>query len=406
MKANHVSVFFWSLISFFCLSACTPEEDVDCVVAQRTVLVYVAADNDLLSFAFDDLKEMKEGMRNIKESDLHLLAYVDTGSSARLVNFVNVGGEVQEEIIREYGDRNSVGVTEMREVFNDVFANPAFLAESYGLVFWSHADGWIPYENPSTRWIGVDKTGNKDYRMNLADFVQVLQESPHLDFIFFDACFMLSIEVAYELRHYTDFYIASPTENPGPGAPYNVLVPLMYADNAAYRMADANFRYYQGLYNDGIGISNNNWTGGVSCGVLCSSELDNLAFLTDQLLSSFSSGDVADLRNAVFDCDRRYSSHVGYYDLEGMMKLLLDNDDFQVWKNTYSSSLCSYYTTPMNFSQYAGMFSMEESNGATNYIPDESAPTDVDAYCSLSWYKDALSKLAWERYGKVNSARP
>ena len=113
MKANHVSVFFWSLISFFCLSACTPEEDVDCVVAQRTVLVYVAADNDLLSFAFDDLKEMKEGMRNIKESDLHLLAYVDTGSSARLVNFVNVGGEVQEEIIREYGDRNSVGVTEI-----------------------------------------------------------------------------------------------------------------------------------------------------------------------------------------------------------------------------------------------------------------------------------------------------
>ena len=48
---------------------------------------------------------------------------------------------------------------------------------------------------------------------------------PHFDFIMFDACFMMSVEVAYEVRNYTDYYIGSPTENPGPGAPYDKVVP-------------------------------------------------------------------------------------------------------------------------------------------------------------------------------------
>ena len=160
-----------------------------------------------------------------------------------------------------------MGVDETREVFADVFSNPDFLAEGYGLIYWSHADGWIPYGQASTRWVGQDK-GDGDHRMNISELVSVLEGAPHLDFLMFDACFMASVEVAYELRGFTDYYIGSPTENPGPGAPYERLVPLMAADQAAVEMSKAYFAAYEEIYNGGIGISNNNWTGGTSICVM------------------------------------------------------------------------------------------------------------------------------------------
>ena len=51
--------------------------------------------------------------------------------------------------------------------------------------------------------------------MNIEDLKSVLQKAPHFDFIMFDACFMQSVEVAYELRDYCDYYIGFPAENPG-----------------------------------------------------------------------------------------------------------------------------------------------------------------------------------------------
>ncbi len=35
------------------------------------------------------------------------------------------------------------GWAETLEVFNDVFKNSEYRAESYGLIYWSHGDGWI-----------------------------------------------------------------------------------------------------------------------------------------------------------------------------------------------------------------------------------------------------------------------
>ena len=55
-------------------------------------------------------------------SDMHLLVYIDTGFP-RLIEIENKGGTVVETIVKEYEDRNSCGVAETQEVFNDVFGN-------------------------------------------------------------------------------------------------------------------------------------------------------------------------------------------------------------------------------------------------------------------------------------------
>ncbi|WP_288316326.1 clostripain-related cysteine peptidase [uncultured Mediterranea sp.] len=383
------------LLSLLALASCDKEEAPEPSSYKRTVLVYIVADNNLLSgFAEKDLAEMKEGMAQVSDGTLHLLVYIDTGSSPRLVELKKQNGQVVEDVVRTYDDRNSVGVDETREVFADVFSNPDFLAEGYGLIYWSHGDGWIPYGQASTRWVGQDN-GDGDHRMNISELASVLEGVPHLDFLMFDACFMSSVEVAYELRSFTDYYIGSPTENPGPGAPYERLVPLMAVDQAEVEMSKAYFAAYEEIY-DGTSPTNTNWTGGVSICVMRTDALEALATLTAQLLPA-EVVDIAALKKAVFDYDHDGwgRDYVGYFDLKQLMEQVLDDASYATWTQAFDAAIAYWSTTPKNYSQFVGMFSMEGANGITHYIPGSSTQRDA-AYHSMKWYQDAgLEKLGW-----------
>lgn len=391
---KHWFLFPLLLLSLL-LTSCHKDDEPQTTPYRRTVLVYLAADNNLSSFALEDLAEMKEGMAQVSDGMLHLLVYIDTGSSPRLVELKKQNGQVVEDVVRTYDDRNSVGVDETREVFADVFSNPDFLAEGYGLIYWSHGDGWIPYGQASTRWVGQDK-GDGDHRMNISELVTILQSVPHLDFLMFDACFMASVEVAYELRSFTDYYVGSPTETPGPGAPYQVLVPMMVADQAAIRMSNSYFAFYEGIYTGKTPTVDGPWTGGVSICVMRTDALESLAALTAQLLPE-EVVDIAALKEEVFDYDHKGGGrdYVGYFDLKQLMEQVLDDASYATWTQAFDAAIAYWSTTPKNYSQFVGMFSMEGANGITHYIPGSSTQRDA-AYHSMKWYQDAgLEKLGW-----------
>lgn len=392
---KHWFLFPLLLLSLL-LTSCHKDDEPQTTPYKRTVLVYIVADNNgLASYAQEDLAEMKEGMAQVSDGMLHLLVYIDTGSSPRLVELKKQNGQVVEDVVRTYDDRNSVGVDETREVFADVFSNPDFLAEGYGLIYWSHGDGWIPYGQASTRWVGQDK-GDGDHRMNISELVTILQSVPHLDFLMFDACFMASVEVAYELRSFTDYYVGSPTETPGPGAPYQVLVPMMVADQAAIRMSNSYFAFYEGIYTGKTPTVDGPWTGGVSICVMRTDALEPLAALTAQLLPE-EVVDIAALKEEVFDYDHKGwgRDYVGYFDLKQLMEQVLDDASYATWTQAFDAAIAYWSTTPKNYSQFVGMFSMEGANGITHYIPGSSTQRDA-AYRSLKWYQDAgLEKLGW-----------
>lgn len=406
MKCKLHTLLCLSLL--FVFSACGQDDDpIPPLEGNRTVLVYIVADNNGLeesynnaNFATRDIDEMMQGMKSVDTSVFNLLVYLDANDTPSLFRITkDKKGKVTKEIIREYEEQVSTDVSVMNKVMQLAFSN--YPADSYGLVYWSHGEGWIPYPlsaKASTRWIGQDR-GEGDDRMNISDLQTVLDAAPHFDFIMFDACFMMSVEVAYELRSYTDYYIGSPTENPGPGAPYHKIVPLMFRPNAAVNMAMEYFNYYEANYDDGIGNENSNWTGGTSITVLKTNELENLAAATNQVLSGVSSVDNIALRNKVFNYDKRFT--VGYYDMQDIVEELTDAESFAIWKKTFDSAKVYWNTTPKNYSMsvpsiYLGMFSMEGTNGVTHYIPDSSKPAAAAAYRSTAWYEAAgLSKLGW-----------
>ncbi len=401
---NFIYTILFSLLAT-CLHACSEKDDPSpqSQYIDKTVLVYMAADNNLANFSHTDLGEIKQGMTQMNGKNIRLLVYQDTGSSSKLIELKNEKNDVVETIVREYQTpRNSMGVDEMKEVFADVFGNKDYQAHNYGLVFWSHAEGWIPYPLKATtasRWVGQD-IGSGDKRMNIDDFVQVLKTAPHFDFILMDACFVQSVELAYEIRTFADYYIGSPTETPGPGAPYDKLVPAMFQTNdAALAMAEAYFKVYETLYNGGVGLSNDNWTAGVSMSVMKMDELDALASVTSQTLHADANVDCASLRGNVFNYDRRpktSASHVGYYDFVGMMEIIsVDENAFLTWKKQLDATLPFFKTTAKNYSSSGGIFSMNGANGVTHYIPGKSDIADA-AYKQTGWYKAVgLSKMGW-----------
>ena len=97
----------------------------------RTVLVYIAGDNSLRSFATEDLAEMTEGMQSVDDNSYNLLVYIDTGSSPKLIRLKkDKKKNVVQEVIATYEGRNSVDVSKMKEVINTAFSE--YQAQSYG----------------------------------------------------------------------------------------------------------------------------------------------------------------------------------------------------------------------------------------------------------------------------------
>ena len=88
--------------------------------------------------------------------------------------------------------------------------------------------------------------------------------------------------------------------------------------------------------------------------------------------------------------------HVGYYDFSQMMKVLLDDETYMVWKQVFDVSITYWKTTEKNYSQFVGMFSMKGANGVSHYIPLSLDSEATAAYRSTAWYAAAgLDKMGW-----------
>lgn len=397
MKKLFKTLFF--SLSFLCI-ACGGEDEPTPPAKkqpQRTVLAYIVSDNSLSYFSDSDINEMLEGIKSVDTQVNNLLVYADSNTTPVLYRITkDKKGNAIKEIIREYDEQVSTSPQVMKEVCNTIFTN--YPAQSYGLIYWSHGEGWKPMPLAATRWIGQDKgDGTTDYT-NIDELKQVLASVPHLDFLLFDACFMMTVEVAYALRDEADYIIASPTEIPGPGAPYDVLVPAMFKKEGSIKIAQAYYEHYNALYDSGKNNSDNYWTAGVSIAALKTSALSALAQATNQALSKATSINLPAIKSNLYDYDQRPKSsslYVGYYDMVQLMQALCTESDFATWKIAFDSAMAYYQSTPLNYSSYAGMFSMEGTCGLSHYLPTGNTSLNA-AYAQTDWYSAAsLDDWGW-----------
>ncbi len=424
---NFLRYFYLLTLSLVICCSCSkgddpepPKPDPDPTVkGHRTVLAYFVADNNLERFATSDLLEIEAGLKKsgIDLTKDQLVVYLDDKGLPRLFKYCldkNRNLVADSIPIFDNPEDNKKELTSTDpEVISHVIKRVVakFPAEHYGMIYWSHGDGWKPSTlkyaqrslNPLSH-VGADQNNGKELsskRTDIPDLSKALGSFPKkLDFLFFDACFMLSMETAWDLRDHTECIIGSPTETPGPGAPYDhVMVSMLSSsDFSANSFSEIYFNYYNAMYNGGSGSTDDHWTAGVSIGVIKTDALEDLARFCALLARD---GDrLQDTgKPQALDYDKRRGTYVGYFDMVGLYEHMIKSAaDYTEWLSLYNKAVPYFKTTPKNYSSTVDMFDMTGAHGASVYYPSTSysAMSLNSAYRKTSWYEAAgLSCLGW-----------
>lgn len=202
-----------------------------------TIMVYMAADNDLESAAIEDLNEMENGLLS---QEITVLALVDRStdydetngnwSDTRLFK-ISYDENDDTQIISqrlscpplgltvETDQELDMGNSTVLEKFID-FGKEAFPAEHYALIMWGHGTGWRGQENNTgnkARAFAVDDRSGTC--MKLTDFATAISNKG-LDVIGFDTCFGITMETICETKNASSYIVGTPGLSPNSGWNY------------------------------------------------------------------------------------------------------------------------------------------------------------------------------------------
>lgn len=323
-------------------------------IANRSVLAFLAAENSLSRFAIEDLMEMVEGAQQIPDNN-HLLVYVDDTKYPRIYeigrNEIGIADTLRVMSFEE--DLDSADPATLEMALN--FMKENYNAEEYGLIMWSHGDGWIP-GSKRTRYIGIDNNRNSDNDsgsfLGIDGFKEAIINSVgYLELAFFDACFMMTAEVAYELRDCCHYMVGSPCEIPGPGAPYHMVVPTLFADDLSRgQIAETYYQYYQDLI-----ASNHGSYGAILTTVNCSA-MEDFADVTAKMAAKyFQIGAKISSRGWVqYGFGETVYGHERenmYLDVKQVMHDTLNGEDYKEWLDAFSKVVLSFSATEFWYSE-------------------------------------------------------
>ena len=445
-----VAMVFFALVALTGMS-CSHDDDSDPAPepwttekAERTVLVYMAGENNLTvyngyRYLQHDFNEMLEASRFLTDTQ-RLLVFVDSLSG-------NVSDDIPKGtpiIVELHGGRvypvkryptefYSCDPKRFHEVLKTMIDTAD--AESYGLVLWGHASGWLVSNDTiadpirgGQRAYGLDygtdgKLGDPKW-MNITQMARALEglrkdtvANPiQFEFIFSDCCNMMCAEVGYELRKATKYLIGSPAEIPGDGAPYQKIIPEMYKNGEAlYKgIIDTYFNYYLNVdshlfYNNNVGDLSGY---SLPLSVIDTRYVANLAEATRDVLPTF-------IPQYPLYCDPYGSGkHIGFYfqfsyndifyrmmhDMRATMLTYLSAEDFEKWDAVYRLAV-PYYRMSMKW-----MTIYEIDNYFNSFMDDESAygcvgmnipqnRTMYDSYNKTSMQFGWHQVLDWSRFG-------
>ena len=208
----------------------------------RDVLVlYSAGNNDISSFLSNDIDTLRMSgwLPTAYRDDDVVVVYAHSPKKNPVLCrlYRDFDDTVVMDTLVTYGVSDfSSTTTQLNKVLTEV--KSLFPAAGYGLVFSSHATGYLPagfygnensyiYTGDMMRSVGQDKVSGVSHEIELADFVDAIPMK--LDYLIFDACLMGGVEVAYQLRNKVKYLVCSPTEVLAEGMNYKTLVSNLFA---------------------------------------------------------------------------------------------------------------------------------------------------------------------------------
>lgn len=189
-----------------------------------TVLIYMAADNNLAENGKQNIREMEAAHQ---PEDLNLIVQADfPNEDARRYRIVHDQSptQINSPILDNLGRIDSGDPQTLKDFI--LWGKGRYQADHYMLVIWSHGDSW--YKN--NKWISPDyDTGNMIGIAN-GELRGALTGSGPWDILLFDACSMQALEIITEINDLTDYVVASADLVPDTGFPYSNIIPILSQD--------------------------------------------------------------------------------------------------------------------------------------------------------------------------------
>jgi len=362
------------LLVAICLTSCVLSVD-EVRDSNRTVLVYIGRDNSLRSSSEEKIESLMKGWDG---SNGHLIIYQDLYDSGSVLEEIYVDNGVKKtRLLDSHLEDNSASAAVFERVLRQVVSE--YPADSYGLVLFSHASGWLPdatLTSPRSLETRALVQDNANW-MSLRDFASVIPDG-QFDFIVFEACFMSGIEVAYELRNKTNFILASSAEilSPGFKSIYETSTNELFRTPAgletfarrAFEEVDAK-------------------QGELRSATFSLIKTAGLYELSYWLGASIDTSVVVNLRDVQhFD---RYSYHL-FFDFEDYFSRLLGSDADVAELQRLIANCVVYHAATPDFMPSSLGFEVKKHSGLTTYVRQSGFPYLNERYRELEWFKNVF----------------
>ena len=398
------------VVGVSCSNGDSPDgPDVPVTPVGQTVFMFFPWSNSLLSDFRRTVEDMQTVVAQRSMKDERIMVFMATSErEAVLFELKKQNGRCLTDTLRRYSDRPFTSRQWLTSLFSEVMTLAP--ASRYGMVVGCHGLAWVPVQGQrnarkrlgsqerideednlykkeridkegddlmhfevqgpvTTRFIGGTYPETQIETTNLAD--AMADAGLHTEYILFDACYMSSVEVAYELKDVTHYLIASPTEVLSYGFPYITMGKHLLGTPNYKGIVDSFISFYSS-YNLPYG----------TVAVTDCTQLDALAAIAQQI----NAADAEQLvPNGVQIMDG-YSPTL-FYDLGHLMSLkdagtvLTAAFAEQLEKTVpYKGHTGQYFTTlkdaPVDIKHYSGL---NTSQGSLNHMADRLSET--------AWYK-------------------
>lgn len=383
----------------------------------KTILVYMAANNNLSEDAKNNLADMQKGY--VPTDDGNLVVYFHyPNQNPLLLNIThNETGAVAVDTIYRFPARNSATAASLTSAIN--VTATYFPAEEYGLILWSHATGWLPVsyyiDNPKSssaysygqpqenslapgygnqlfngyangtdpyadivKMVKQERNGilmrsfgsEEDKEIELKDLTRALPFK--FSFIVFDACLMGGIEVAYQLKDSTDYLLFSPTETLANGMPYSVIMQHLFSTPTDLTAAA---KEYYNFYNSQSSLRY------ATISLVKTSELDGVAAAAKDIFETgrdkISSININGIQRYF-----RGNKH-WFFDLDAFIAQIATQEQYANFKSALEKAVMYKAATP-----YFIDIPIEDYSGLSSYIPYFNESDLDNYYKTLQWNID------------------
>jgi hypothetical protein len=213
-------------------------------VAAWTILVYIAADNNLAPYATYNINDMSAGLASAH--NVNILVQWDQPKNKSSWRYkITPGGKIDAGTLT-----SEMGYNPAKELVASMqWATTNYPANHYALVLWDHGSGIEDFDpgiaknlNLSainyTSWLNLtpelEERGilyddsqntcltNQGLSTTLGQIKKMIGKN--LDIIAMDACLMAMVEVAYQMKDSVNLFVASHQTIPGNGFPYSKFI--------------------------------------------------------------------------------------------------------------------------------------------------------------------------------------